>query len=109
MAAVAQMDRDESCLATCGARSTPCGVALYVEPPIRVRPTPPAAGSSSQLAASAASLTAHGRRAQQPTVHLHISDLTPVRHAQGSVFTLRAFVACAAAVQTAVLVLFGAL
>ena len=105
MAAVAQMDRDEACLATCGARSTPCGVALYVEPPIRVRPTPPAAGSSSQLAASAKSLLTDA--AQQQTVHMHISDVTPVRHAQGTLPILRACVACAAAVQTAVLVLFG--
>ena len=74
----------------------------------RVRPTPPATGSSSQLAANE-SLTAHGRSAQQPTVHLHISDVTPVRHAQGTLLILRALVACAAAVQTAVLVLFGAL
>ena len=55
------------------------------------------------LAASAESLTTHGRRAQQPTVHLHISD-TPVRHARGTRSILCAFVACAAAVQTAVLV-----
>ena len=34
---------------------------------LSVGPTPPAAGSSSQLAASADSLTAHGRTAQQPT------------------------------------------
>ena len=65
----------------------------------RVRPTPPATGSSSQLAANE-SLTAHGRSAQQPTVHLHISDVTPVRHAQGTLSILSAFVACAA-VQTA--------
>ena len=76
---------------------------------LRVRPTPPAAGSSLQLAASAESLTAHGRRAQQPTVHLHIFDVTPVRHAQGTLSILCAIVARAAAVQTAVLVLFGAL
>ena len=68
-------------------------------------PTPPAAGSSSQLAASTDSVTAHGRRAQQPTVHLHISDVTPVRHAQGTLSIVRTFVDCAAVVQTAVLVL----
>ena len=68
--------------------------------------TLPAAVSSShmQLAASAESLTAHGRRAQQPTVRLHIFDVTPVRHAQVTLSILRAFVACAAGVQTAVLV-----
>ena len=40
---------------------------------------------------------------------LHIiSDVTRVRHAQGTVLSvLRAFIACAAAVQTAVIVLFG--
>ena len=39
---------------------------------------------------------------------LHIiSDVTRVRHAQGTTLSiLRAFIACAAAVQTAVLVLF---
>ena len=37
-----------------------------------------------------------------------ISDVTRVRHAQGTTLSiLRAFIACAAAVQTAVLVLFG--
>ena len=74
-----------------------------------MRPTSLAAGSSSQLAASADSVTAHGRGAQQPTDHLHISNVTPVRYAQGTLSIFRAFVACAAAVQTAVLVLFGAL
>ena len=74
-----------------------------------MRPTPPAAGSSSQLAASAEPLTAYGRRAKQPTVHLHISDVMPVRHAQGTLSILGAFVACAVAVQTAVLVLFEVL
>ena len=45
------------------------------------------------------------------TCLLHIiSDVTRVRHAQGTTLSiLRAFVACAAAVQTAVLALFGAL
>ena len=40
---------------------------------------------------------------------LHIiSDVTRVRHAQGTALSvLRAFIACATAVQTAVLVLFG--
>ena len=42
------------------------------------------------------------------TCLLHISDVTRVRHAQGTTLsTVRAFIACAAAVQTAVLVLFG--
>ena len=38
---------------------------------------------------------------QQPTVHLHMSDVTPVRHAQGTLSILRVFLACAAALQTA--------
>ena len=44
-----------------------------------------------------------------PTCLLHIiSDVTRVRYAQGTILSiLRAFIACAAAVQTAVLVLFG--
>ena len=59
MAVVAQMDRDESYLARCGTRwpqSTPRGVVLCVDPPVRARSTPPATGRSSQLAASAESL-----------------------------------------------------
>ena len=62
--------------------------SLCVEPPLRVRPTAPVAGSSSQLAASAESLTGHGSRAQQPTVCLHLSDVPPVRHAQGTLSCL---------------------
>ena len=108
MAAVAHMDRYESYLwHTIAAINAAWCVALCVEPPLGVRPPPPSAGCSSQVAASAESLTAHGRRAQQSTVHLHISDVTPVRHAQGTLSILRAFVACAGAVQTAVLVMFG--
>ena len=42
------------------------------------------------------------------TVHLRISDVTPARHAQGTLSILRAFVACAV-VPRAVLVQFGAL
>ena len=80
-----------------------------------MRPTSLAAGSSSQLAASADSVTAHGRGAQQPqllteriTCLLQIFDVTRVRHAQATTLSiLRVFAACAAAVQTAVLVLFG--
>ena len=105
MAAVAHMDRYESYLwHTIAAINAAWCVALCVEPPLGVRPPPPSAGCSSQVAASAESLTAHGRRAKRPMVHLHISDVTPVRHAQGPLSILRAFVACAAAVQTAVLV-----
>ena len=49
------------------------------------------------------------RSNRRVTCLLHIiSDVTRVRHAQGTTLSiLRAFIACAAAVQTAVLVLFG--
>ena len=100
MATVAQMDRYESYLARCGTRqpqSRPRGVALCVEPPLGVRPTLPAARGSPQLAASAVICLLH-----------IISDVTRVRHAQGTTLSiLRAFIACAAAVQSAVIVLFG--
>ena len=61
------------------------------------------------FAASAESLLTDAERSNRRfTCLLHIiSDVTPVRHAQGTLSILRAFVACAAAVQTAVLVLFG--
>ena len=113
MAAVAQMDRYESDLARCGIRypqSRPRGVALGVEPPLGVRPTLPAARGSSQLAAIVESLvTAFERSNRRVTYLLHIiSDGTRVRHAQGTTLSiLRAFIACTAAVQTAVLVRFG--
>ena len=75
-----------------------------------MRLTLPAARGSSQLAARAESLVtdAEGRN-RRVTSMLHIiSDVTRVRHAQGTTLSiLRAFIACAAAVQTAVLVLFG--
>ena len=81
-----------------------------------MRPTPPAAASSPQLAASAESLLTDAELSNRRfTCLLHMSDVTPVRHVQGTVSILRAFVACAAAVQTGVLVvlfgpvLFGAL
>ena len=85
------------------------GVALCVEAPLRVRSTPPAARSSPQLAASAEPLVtdAKGSNRRFITGLLHISDVTPARRAQGTTLSiLRASVACAAAVQTAVLVLF---
>ena len=81
-----------------------------VEPPLGVRPTLPAARGSSQLAAIAEFLVTDAeRRNRRVTFLLHIiSDVTRVRHAQGTTLSiLRAFIACAAAVQTAVLVLFG--
>ena len=112
MAAVAQMDRYESYLARCGTRSPqsrPRGVALSVEPPLGVRPTLPGARGSSQLAASAESLVTDAERSnRRVTCLLHIiSDVTRVRHAQGTALSIiRAFIACAAA-QTAALVLFG--
>ena len=86
------------------------GVALRVEPPLGVRPTPPAARGSSQLAASDESLVTDAERSDRRfTYLLHIiSDVARVRHAQGITFSiLRAFIACAAAVQTSVLVLLG--
>ena len=80
-----------------------------VEPPLGVRPTLPAARGSSQLAAIAESLVTDAERSnRRVTCLLHISDVTRVRHAQGTTLSiLRAFIACAAAVQIAVLVLFG--
>ena len=107
------MDRYESYLARCGTRepqSRPRGVALCVEPPLGMRPTLPAARGSPQLAASAESLVTDAERSnRRATCLLHIiSDGTRVRHAQGITLSiLRAFIACAAAVQTAALVLFG--
>ena len=75
-----------------------------------MRPTLPAARGSSQLAAIAESLVTDAERSnRRVTCLLHIiSDVTRVRHAQGTTLSiLRAFIACAAAAQTAVLVLFG--
>ena len=72
--------------------------------------TLPAARGSPQLAASAESLVTDAERSnRRVTCLLHIiSDVTRVHHAHGTTFSiLRAFIACAAAVQTAVLVLFG--
>ena len=49
----------------------------------------------------------HSNRRVTCLMHI-ISDVTRVRHAQGTALSiLRAFIACAAAVQTGVLVLFG--
>ena len=75
-----------------------------------MRPTLPAARGSSQLAAIAESLVTDAERSnRRVTCLLHIiSDGTRVRHAQGITLSiLRAFIACAATVQTVVLVLFG--
>ena len=76
-----------------------------------MRPTLPAARGSSQLAAIAESLVTDAERSssRRVTCLLHvISDGTRVRHAQGVTLSiLRAFIACAATVQTAVLLLFG--
>ena len=79
-------------------------------PPFGVRPTLPAVRGSSQLAAIAESLVTDAERSNgRVTCLLHIiSDVVRVRHAWGTTLSiLRAFIACAAAVQTAVLVLFG--
>ena len=79
------------------------GVALCVELPFGVRPTLPAARGSSQLAAIAESLVTDAERSnRRVTCLLHIiSDGTRVRHAQGITLSiLRAFIACAATVQT---------
>ena len=76
----------------------------------RLRRTPPTARGSPQLAASAESLVTDAERSNRRiTCLLHIiSDVMRVRHAQGTTLSiLRAVVACAAAVQTAVLVPFG--
>ena len=75
-----------------------------------MRPTLPAARGSSHLAAIAESLVTDAERSNRlVTCLLHIiSDVTRVRHAQGTTLSiLRAFIACAAPVQTAVLVPFG--
>ena len=75
-----------------------------------MRPTLPAARGSSQLAASAESLVTDAERSnRRVSCLLHIiSDVTRVRHAQGtSLSILHAFFANAGAVQTAVLVMFG--
>ena len=75
-------------------------LALCVEPPLGVRPTPPAAKGSPQLAASAeSSVTDAERSNKRITCLLHImSDVARVRHARGTLTLsiLRAFVACAA-------------
>ena len=74
-----------------------------------VRLLPPARGSS-QLAAIAESLvTDEARSNRRVTCLLYIiSDVTRVPHAQGTPLSiLRAFIACATAVQTAVLIPFG--
>ena len=75
-----------------------------------MRPTLPAARGSSHLAAIAESLVTDAERSnRRVTCLLHItSDGTRVRHAQGITLSiLRAFIACAVTVQTAMLVLFG--
>ena len=76
-----------------------------------MRPTLPAARGSSQLAAIAESLVTDAERSNRRVTCLLniISDgSTRVCHAQGITLSiLRAFIACAATVQTAVLVLFG--
>ena len=74
---------------------------------MRLTPPCPAAGNSPQLASAESLLTDAERRNRRSTCLLHISDVTPVRHAQGTVSIVCEFVACAAAVQTAVLVPFG--
>ena len=113
MAAVAQMDRYESYLTRCGTpwpQSRPRGVVLSVEPPHGVRPTLPAGRGSPQLASSAEPLVTDAERSNRRiTGLLHIiPDVTRVSYAQGTTLSIvRASVACAAAVRTAVLVLFG--
>ena len=95
---------------TIAAIKRPRGVALCVKPPLGVRPTLPAARGSPQLAASAESWVtdAEGSNRRVSCLLHIISDVTRVRHAQGTTLSiLRAFVACATAVKTAVLVLFG--
>ena len=75
-----------------------------------MRPTLPAARGSPQLAGGAESLVTDAERSnRRVTCLLHIiSDVTRVRHAQDTTLSiLRALIACAAAVQTAMLVLFG--
>ena len=75
-----------------------------------MRPTLPAARGSSQLAAIAESFVTDAERSNRRVTCLVyiVSDGTRVRHAQGITLSiLRAFIACASTVQTAVLVLFG--
>ena len=89
-----------------------CTYVLQAEQqhPLGVRPTLLAARGSPQLAAIAESLVTDAERNnRRVTCLLHIiSDVMRVRHAQGTTLSiLRAFIACAAAVQTAVLVQFG--
>ena len=89
-----------------------CTYVLQAEQqhPLGVRPTLLAARGSPQLAAIAESLVTDVERSKRRVTYLlHIiSDVTRVRCAQGTTLSiLRAFIACAAAVQTAVLVLFG--
>ena len=126
MAAVAQMDRYESYLTRCGTpwpQSRPRGVVLSVEPPHGVRPTLPAARGSPQLASSAEPLVTDAERSNRRitclipdvmcvrhtwiTCLLHIISDLCVRHTRGTTLIFRAFNACAAAVQTSVLVRFG--
>ena len=81
MAAVAQMDRNESDLSrgcTRWPQSTPRSIALSVPPPIHVRPIRALTGAKRTI----------------PMVHLHISDITPARYAQGALSILRAYVGC---------------
>ena len=63
--------------------------------------------NSLQQASAESLLTDAERSNRRFTCLLHISDVTPVRHAQSILSILRVFVACDVAVQTAVLVLFG--
>ena len=111
MAAVAQMDRYESYLTRCGTpwpQSRPRGVVLSVEPPHGVRPTLPAGRGSPQLASSAEPLVTDAERSNRRiTCLLHIISDLCVRHTRGTTLIFRAFNACAAAVQTSVLVRFG--
>ena len=75
-----------------------------------MRPTLPAARGSPQLAASAEPFVTDAERSKRGvTCLLHIiSDVARMRHAQGTTLSiLRAFIAYAVAVQTAVLVRFG--
>ena len=88
-------------------RNQGCVVSLFV---LSLPPTLSAARGSPQLAASAESLVTdpeHSNR--RVTCMLHkISDVTHVHHAQGTTLPiLRALIACAAAVLTAVVVPLG--
>ena len=53
--------------------------------------------------------TADRRRAQQPTVHLHISDVTPAPHVSGTLSIIYAFVACAAVQNSGACPVWGAM